>query len=224
VARTSDPSALSSSEAHEFRSFIRRIRDLKGLTNQDLSALTGWDKRLAYDRLTNSLRDGRVLLAATAYDILEAIGYGSDPLNSIDVAVYDFSDRAEWVGRFEALQKAPGALVPPRHIDRLAEILTAEIVGSRRVNKVRRHEIKSAIARRLRRDGQQMAEAWAFETYRRIALFVAEVDDGPAPWNRRVLGKIYDKEVLSVARGSVFKAALMSYPKWLEDAPTRRGV
>src|ERR1700686_3746268 len=76
MARTPDPTALAQDEARAFRDRIREMKTDYALTSYQLSdrlAKIAPEGRWTERKITNTLAEGRPLLAATALQILRAL-------------------------------------------------------------------------------------------------------------------------------------------------------
>jgi hypothetical protein len=237
MPRAPDSKRLSDEEARDFRVVVRRLRELRELTNEALAEELDWDVR----RLTNKLSESQPVLAPAALEILNVVVYGpKDPpprgfaTKSAAAEHWNitqaYAQRASWRWDGRATDLAPAVLIRPSEAEHLARRLVNAIANDDelrlRRSSAKRDALCQALTGALRRDAPKMAERWAWESAQTAFEYVAAVGRGEENWEfaggSNALDLVGARPELrsppSFAQAVVYKIAALSVP----DGSARR--
>jgi hypothetical protein len=210
---------LRDEEAEEARDVFRRVRDLKGVTNQQIADRIDWDVR----KLTDALTAGRPLLAGNALQMLRGIADEPSRLGAVAQSeasgvLLRFWHRSEWPRRYRANRRPVAAVIPQAECRRLAEQIADVVAGVNgvRIGAEKKRAISAAVERRLKSSGAAMAQTWYELTAGRVSSIVEETMRGEGPWVDALSNLSASAKPTTIARESVYCAAAIGFPKGQE--------
>jgi hypothetical protein len=217
--RDADSIRLTEVEARAVRETVRRVRAVKGLSNEAIALELAWDIR----RVTNALADARELHAPTAFALVRTVErmpanrkiwsqarrQGTDIEISKRLAALHASP---WIVAYRARQGPPAVLVPQSEIEKLAHHLANEIARVTGVGSKKTTDVINALTGALRRDQSGMASSWELRAASIAYRFLESVESGKRRWleppQRNSEGRIVQRPVLQLSPSALVREAI----------------
>jgi len=152
--------ALQPDAAKNVRGAIRKVRTMKGLTNEEIADSLGWEPR----KVSNALLESHMLRAATARPILEAL-YRARPLTDKTQSIIESAAiQLRQTTAVQWLPPRPAALIPAAQVGALATLLAdtiAERTGARKTRRDRIHrDLQDALGKKRKELAANFATFW----------------------------------------------------------------